>query len=156
MKLALQIALGIVLATIILWAVILGVTVSMGKWAAQELEKEAAAAREQQEQAVAEAARVAAELFEREAERQRQEAEKRRVAAVRQQQAQEARQAREAEERRLVREFEAQYQPPRGCDNPQSNERWVECVDHRRNAKAAFLDQAALLGRLHEDIRIGD
>ncbi len=120
-------------------------TAGMAWWANKQVEQVLADQRERQ----AERERAAAEA-------RRLQAENERLAAIRDRKAREASRALAREQTRIANAFEDQYQPPPGCANPQSNSRWVECVDLKRNAKAEFMGQQVLLKKPREPIRIAD
>jgi hypothetical protein len=132
LKLVVKIALGIILATLLLSLGGLVTTAGIAWWANEQIERTLAEQREQQagrERAAADAHRL--------------ETENKRLAALRALQARQAAQKREREQNRIDRAFDDQYQPPPDCTNPQSNTRWVECVDIRKKAKAEFMGQQA-------------
>ena len=104
--------------------------VGVAWWANKQLEEQVA---EQHERA-AERERAAAEA-------RRMEAERERLAAVQERQARAVEEARRQERARLSHEFAEQYEAPADCANPPSERRFVECVDHRRNAQALFMQE---------------
>ncbi|MCB1706040.1 MAG: hypothetical protein KDI17_14345 [Halioglobus sp.] len=145
MKLALQIALGIILATAILSFGGLATTAGVAWWANKQIERTLTEQREQQ----AERDRAAIEA-------RRAEVERERLAAIQAQQARKASEARRLEQNSIANAFEDQYRPPPGCTNPQSDTRWVECVDIRARAKAEFMGKQRLFKESREEIRIAD
>ncbi|MBN7796642.1 hypothetical protein [Parahaliea mediterranea] len=149
MKLALQIALGIILATLVLWGIALGLTAGVAWWTAEQLNRQIVEQREQESAKQAERQRA-------EALAKRAEAERKHAAAVRERQAREARLAHQREQNQLLHAFREQYKPPDDCLNPPTESRWVECVDHRRKAKTEFMQQQAMLKSMREPIKIGN
>ena len=62
--------------------------------------------------------------------------------------------ARKRAENELDRAFLDQYEPPPSCINPQSDTRWVKCVDLQRQAKNEFRARRLGTGQLHKQIKI--
>jgi len=143
MKLVLKIAAGILLAFGIMTAGGLAVTAYTVHLAEKELQEFVAKqeAERLETQRRAEAARQAEAASLRQAEAQKKQQRQQRI-------------ARQQAEKKRDKAFLDQYEPPPACLNPQTDAAWVECVDARREAKAVYLDQQALLRAPHEDITI--
>ncbi|MEM1113736.1 MAG: hypothetical protein AAGI11_17620 [Pseudomonadota bacterium] len=159
MKLALNIALGILIASAVLWSVRLGVL----WWVGNQLQETLVEQQAQQEGRIqeiasarqAEAARVKAEE-EREAERIRQQAAREEAKRRRKEQEFLAKRSAEAARQKQLRDielaFENGYEPPPECAPSNTDANWVTCVDIKRRAKQAYISQQLMLSRAHEDI----
>lgn len=127
-KLALQIAAGILIAALVLIGIGMGFTYAYLKAADEHLEQLA-----QEQRAKSEALRQA-QAAEAESKRQAQlvlqENERRRKS--------EERARAEADRQRQIA-FERQYDTPEGCENPSSERQFIECANDKIRAKREFL-----------------
>ncbi len=133
MQLVWKIALGIILASLIMSLGGLIAAGGLAWWADEQLEQGLSEQHKRQQ----ERERVAAVAKLKEAEIQR-------IAALREQEARDAEVVRLQARTRLTNQFAEQYVPPEDCANPVSEKRFVECVDHRRRAKSEYFEQNAL------------
>jgi hypothetical protein len=143
MQLILKITAGILLADAISATMGIAVTSYIAHEATQHFQEVLAdqkAQRDAQQRQI-EATRQAAILSRRQAELKEQE--------LRQQQL-----ARKRAEDAFDKAFLDQYEPPPSCITPQSDTRWVECVDLKRQAKNEFRARRLDTGQLHEEIKI--
>ena len=96
------------------------------------------------------------EAQQRQAEATRQAAAlKKRQAEVRQQELRRQQLAEEQAEIELDKAFLDQYEPPSSCIDPQTDTRWVECVDLQRQAKKEFKTRYSHRNQIHQGAAIG-
>ncbi|WP_144079822.1 hypothetical protein [Haliea salexigens] len=130
MKLAIQIAAGILIAAFVLIGIGMGFTYASLKAAEEHLEQLA------QEQSAKTEARRQAQAAETESKRQAQlvlkENERRRKSEQR---------ARAEIDRQRQIAFERQYDAPEGCENPSSERQFIECANDKIRARREFLEK---------------
>lgn len=143
MNLILKIAAGIILAGTIMALGRFAVTAYVAHQVLQEAENTIA------EQRARQAAQQRQVQAARQAESTRRLQEEQRQQQVRQQQL-----VRQRANNELDRAFEDQYVPLPSCVNPQSETRWVECVDLRKQARREFRAQRLNPQMDHKDIAI--
>ena len=143
MQLILKIAAGILLAGAISSAAWFAVTLCIAHEASEHLQAVFADQKAQREaqQRQAEAKRQAAALQKQQAELRQQEFKRQQL-------------ARERAEIELDKAFLDQYEPPPSCINPQSDTRWVKCVDLQRQAKNDFRSRRLDLAQRQKKIMI--
>lgn len=143
MQLILKIAAGILLAGAISSAAWFAVAIYIAHEASEHLQAVLADQKAQRDaqQRQAEARRQAADLQKQQAELRHQEVKRQQL-------------AKERAEIELDTAFLDQYEPPPSCINPQSDTRWVECVDLQRQAKNDFRARWLDPGQRHKQIKI--